>query len=256
MLYCTRCGCEDQEKLHLTVVTGNVFSNNCQCCNYEGVVKEFEAQTVCERCELVTNGELDLKEKCPRCGSVGYSSHTKFQPTMSYVQFDIPKVNKYDDALLKTAYTFAELSSCERLKVGAVIAKDGRPLVTGYNGTISGLDNCCEEETNIICEGCGGSGIIETAGVGIWDCPTCGGKKVEMKTSDFVVHAEQNAILYAAKHGIATEGCDIYVTHAPCSQCAKAIASAGIKRVIFSKEYRDSSGVEFLKKCGLVVEIK
>ncbi len=219
MLYCSRCGCEDQDKLSFSEDTPeqfNIFGNSCQVCNYTGVVKSTPSKLIQQ----------------------------------------LPKVNKYDDALLKTAYTFAELSSCNRLKVGAVIVKDGRPLVTGYNGTISGLDNCCEEETGSVCEECGGSGYLETAGVMSWDCPECLGSGYQMRTSDFVVHAEQNAIFYAAKHGISTEGCDIYVTHAPCSQCAKAIASAGIKRVIFSKEYRDSDGVEFLKKCGLIVEIK
>ena len=219
MLYCSRCGCEDQNKLLMNVNEGfsyNVFSNSCQACNYTGVVKSTPSKLIQQ----------------------------------------LPKVNKYDDALLKTAYNFAELSSCKRLNVGAVIAKDGRPLVTGYNGTISGLDNCCEEETGGECKECGGSGYFETPGVMSWDCDDCAGTGREMRTSDFVVHAEQNAIFYAAKHGIATEGCDIYVTHAPCPQCAKAIASAGIKRVIFSKEYRDSDGVEFLKKCGLIVEIK
>jgi dCMP deaminase len=168
----------------------------------------------------------------------------------------IESSNKYDDALLKTAYIFAELSSCKRLKVGAVIAKDGRPLVTGYNGTISGLSNCCEESTDEKCKECDGTGYLETAGVMSWTCENCLGTGVTQKTSDFVVHAEQNAIFYAAKHGIKTEGCDIYVTHSPCPQCAKAIASAGIKRVIFSKAYRDSDGIEFLRKCGLEVGIK
>ena len=174
-------------------------------------------------------------------------------------------MNKYDKVLLKTAYNFAELSSCERLKVGAVIAKDGRPLVTGYNGTIAGLDNCCEEivSSQHLCENCGCDDeenlILDSHYIGNF-CNCCFNSNVVkkgeiLKTSDFVVHAEQNAIFYAARNGISTEGCDIYVTHSPCPQCAKAIASAGIKRVVFSEEYRDSDGVDFLKKCGLEVEL-
>ena len=174
-------------------------------------------------------------------------------------------MTKYDSVLLETAYNFASLSSCKRLKVGAVIAKDGRPLVTGYNGTIAGLDNCCEEtvSTKHQCQKCGCDDeenlILDSKYLGNFcNCCLRSGEVVRGKlsvTSDFVVHAEQNAIFYAARNGITTEGCDIYVTHSPCSQCAKAIASAGIKRVVFSEEYRDTKGIDFLKKCGLEVEL-
>jgi dCMP deaminase len=165
-------------------------------------------------------------------------------------------MNKYDEVLLATAYNFAELSYCKRLKVGAVIAKDGRPLVTGYNGTIAGLDNTCEEQTKIECKACSGTGFFETAGVSISNCNECQGTGFVMKTSDFVVHAEQNAIFYAAKLGLSIDGCTIYITHSPCEQCAKAIASAGIKRVVFKEKYRNDNGINFLKSCGVQVDIK
>ena len=136
------------------------------------------------------------------------------------------KVDKY---MMDVADLTAGLSYCRRLNVGAVIARDGRPLVTGYNGTIAGTDNCCEEPTGDI------------------DNP--------LKTSDFVIHAEQNAIFYAARNGLNTEGTSIYITHAPCPNCAKAIASAGIKRVVYKEVYRDSRGIQFLKDCNVEVEL-
>lgn len=154
-------------------------------------------------------------------------------------------MSKYDKVLLKTAELFAQESFCERLKVGAVIAKDGRPLVTGYNGTIAGTDNCCEETIQIDC-------ICDNYG-----CALCDGKGYTTRrtTSDFTVHAEQNAIYYAAKKGISVENCTIYVTHAPCPHCSKAIASSGIKRVVYGKEYKDTDGIQFLIRCGVEVTL-
>ena len=147
-------------------------------------------------------------------------------------------------------------SYCKRLNVGAVIARDGRPLVTGYNGTISGTDNCCEETIEYyVCERCDSE--YDEYQV----CTSCGNgstyieKRNRLKTSDFVIHAEQNAIFYAARNGLNTEGTSIYVTHAPCPNCAKAIASAGIKRVVYKEEYRDDRGIQFLKDCKVEVTL-
>lgn len=133
-------------------------------------------------------------------------------------------VNKYDETMLATAKLFGELSYCVKAKVGAVIAKDGRILATGYNGTVSGHDNCCE---------------IEIDGV--------------LKTSPFTVHAEQNVLSYCAKNGIPTDGATMYITLSPCQLCAKLIVQAGIKRVVFLDLYKDTSGLKFLKDCNIEI---
>ena len=133
-------------------------------------------------------------------------------------------MNKYDETMLATAKLFGELSYCVKAKVCAVIARDGRILATGYNGTVSGHDNCCE---------------IEIDGV--------------LKTSPFTVHAEQNVISYCAKNGIATDGATMYITLSPCSLCAKLIAQSGIKRVVYLDNYKDTSGIDFLEQCGVQV---
>lgn len=133
-------------------------------------------------------------------------------------------INKYDETMLATAKLFGELSYCTKAKVGAVIAKDGRILATGYNGTVSGHDNCCE---------------IEIDGV--------------LKTSPFTVHAEQNVISYCAKNGIPTDGATMYITLSPCQLCAKLIVQAGIKRVVFLDLYKDTSGLKFLKDCNIEI---
>lgn len=122
--------------------------------------------------------------------------------------------------MLSTAYIFSQQSYCTRLKVGAVLARDGRILATGYNGTISGMPNTCE------CE--------------------------DGTTSDFTLHAEQNLITFCAKNGIPTNGTTLYLTHSPCKQCSKLIAQSGITEVVYSTPYRDSEGLDFLSACNIL----
>jgi len=124
--------------------------------------------------------------------------------------------NKFDKVMMSTASLWAKQSKCKRLQVGAVLAKEGRILCIGYNGTISGAPNKCEDENN--------------------------------KTIEEVVHAEQNLISFAAKEGIAMRGCTIYITHSPCIMCAKLLIQSGVDRVVYGTEYRDLTGVEFLRK--------
>lgn len=159
--------------------------------------------------------------------------------------------------MIEVAKLTANLSTCNRLQVGAVISKDGRPLVSGRNGTIAGLPNDCEEEIEEICSECDGFGFMEDVYMDTVDCKRCdgSGKTKRMSTSDFTVHAEQNAIFYSARNGLMTEGCTIYITHAPCPNCAKAIASAGIKRVVYETKYKDERGIEFLRKCKVEVSL-
>jgi dCMP deaminase len=179
---------------------------------------------------------------------------------------------------MKTAELWANMSYCRRKKVGAVLAKDGRILATGFNGTVENEINFCETiekfknkeqletylkkfpKSVIDCPRCDGSGIV------VWnfgpygdreECSYCGGlgKVIYVdKTNDFTVHAEQNCITFAAKNGISTNNCDLYVTVSPCKTCAKLIIQSGIKRVIYKNLYKDEEGIKFLKNRGIKVE--
>lgn len=131
-----------------------------------------------------------------------------------------------EKTFIETAKIFSQNSYAQRLKVGAVLSKDDRILAVGYNGTPSGYSNECEE-------------IDIITG--------------ELKTKDIVVHAEQNLICFCAKNGIKTNGCTLYITHSPCITCAKLIASAGIKEVIYEKDYRNDSGIKLLLELGIKV---
>jgi len=133
-------------------------------------------------------------------------------------------MNRYDETMLATAKLFGELSYCEKKKVGAVIAKEGRILATGYNGTVSGFDNQCETYD-----------FLED----------------KLVTSQYVIHAEQNALMFCAKNGIPTDGTTIYITLSPCSTCAKLIVQAGIKRVVFLEYWKDLGGLDFLRLAGV-----
>ena len=130
---------------------------------------------------------------------------------------------KWIDAFMDTAERFAQLSSAKRLKVGAVVVKDNRIISIGYNGTPAGWDNCCEED--------------------IYDD---NGDWLKNQTKAEVIHAEANAIAKLARDGESGLGADIFITHAPCVQCAKMIYGAGIKNVWYRESYRDDAGVVFL----------
>jgi dCMP deaminase len=155
-------------------------------------------------------------------------------------------MSKYHKPLMDTAYVWAKMSSCVRRQVGAVLSKDSRILATGYNGTIKGTDNCCEES----CPMCNGRGFInDDSLMGGHNCPKCTGSG--RASSDFVLHAEQNVIAFCARNGIPTEGTSMYITLSPCKQCAKMIAQSGIKEVFYSIEYKDTEGIEYLRKVGV-----
>lgn len=157
-------------------------------------------------------------------------------------------LNKYDKTMIETAFIWSKESHAERLKVGAVLSKEGRILLTGYNGTISKTSNECES----ICMDCNGIGKIQLSNLEFEICEECQGKgKI---TSPYILHAEQNIIVWAARKGIATEDATLYVTHNPCKECAKLIAGSGISRVVFREYYRDQDGINFLKELGIVVD--
>lgn len=179
-------------------------------------------------------------------------------------------MSKYDKVMMQTAYLFAEESYCKRKKVGAILATNDRIRSVGYNGTIKGKPNNCEEEY-FQCDNCFGrnENISELATpqkqplsinpfddeVFDWYCKKCHKKmeNIEKKfvTNDFTLHAEQNALTDAASQGISTQGATMYVTLAPCKMCAKLMVQAGIKRIVYAEGYRDMSGIEFLKSCNV-----
>ena len=133
---------------------------------------------------------------------------------------------------MELAKVVAKRSTCIRQKVGAIIVKDKRILATGYNGAPSGMDHCLDI-------GC----LREKLKV-----PS--GERQELCRG---LHAEQNAIIQAAKFGICIEGSILYTTHCPCITCAKMIINAGIKKVVYGKEYADKRGLELLKEAGIEV---
>lgn len=127
-----------------------------------------------------------------------------------------------DYRYLKMASIWAENSYCTRRKVGALIVKDKMIISDGYNGTPSGFENICEDSNGV--------------------------------TKPYVLHAEANAITKIARSGNNSDGATLYVTAAPCIECAKLIIQAGIKRVIYSEPYRLSDGIDLLKRAGINVE--
>ena len=126
---------------------------------------------------------------------------------------------KYDKAYLRMAREWAKLSHCERKQVGALIVKGRMIISDGFNGTPTGFDNCCEDDDKIT----------------KWE----------------VLHAEANAILKVAASTQSSSGATLYITLSPCKQCSKLIHQAGIKRVVYADAYKDTSGLEFLKKAGV-----
>ncbi len=131
---------------------------------------------------------------------------------------------------MQTAKIFAELSHARRLHVGAIVVKDDRIISIGYNGMPAGWDNNCETK--------------------VWDETG----DYELKTKPEVLHAESNAISKLARSSESGDGATMFITHAPCMECSKLIYQSGIKKVYFGQAYRDTSGVEFLNKCKVIVE--
>ncbi len=127
-----------------------------------------------------------------------------------------------DQRYLKMADIWAQNSYCKRRQVGALIVKDKMIISDGYNGTPSGFENVCEDEDN--------------------------------KTKPYVLHAEANAITKVAKSGNSSDGATLYVTSSPCLECSKLIIQAGIKRVVFTENYRLEDGINLLKRAGIDVE--
>lgn len=124
-------------------------------------------------------------------------------------------------AHMRVAEIYSQLSYCERLKVGCIIVKDGRIISIGYNGTPSGWVNVCE---------------------------------VNNVTKKEVLHAETNAIAKLAKSQESGDGSSMFITHAPCIECAKLIYQSGIDHVYYKELYRSYDGIDFLIQCNILVE--
>ena len=131
-------------------------------------------------------------------------------------------MNKFDEKYLAMAEVWAGNSYCRRRQVGALLVKDRMIISDGYNGTPSGFENICEDESGA--------------------------------TKPYVLHAEANAISKVAKSGNSSDGATLYVTASPCIECAKLIIQAGIKRVVYGEQYRLTDGIDLLKRAGVDVE--
>lgn len=131
------------------------------------------------------------------------------------------KQRKYDIAYLRMAREWGKLSYCHRKQVGAIIVKDKMIISDGYNGTPTGFENICEDEDNA--------------------------------TKWYVLHAEANAILKVASSTQSCNGATLYITLSPCKDCSKLIHQSGIKRVVYTRAYKDLTGVKFLEKAGVEI---
>lgn len=130
---------------------------------------------------------------------------------------------RYDKAYLRMAKEWGKLSHCQRKQVGAIIVKDRMIISDGYNGTPTGFENYCEDD--------------------------------EGYTKWYVLHAEANAILKVASSTQSCKGATLYITLSPCKECSKLIHQAGFVRVVYSKDYKDNSGLKFLEKAGVVTDL-
>ena len=131
-------------------------------------------------------------------------------------------MNKFDQSYIEMAAVWARNSYCKRRQVGALLVKDRMIISDGYNGTPAGFENNCEDAEGV--------------------------------TRPYVLHAEANAITKVAKSGNSSSGATLYVTAAPCLECAKLIIQAGVRRVVYRDEYRLTDGIPLQRKAGEEVE--
>lgn len=145
-------------------------------------------------------------------------------------------MHKWDDRFMEMAHVIANWTSCfvEGRRIGCVIVKDKRIMTTGYNGAPAGLRTCRER------------GECMRRKLGIQS-----GTRAELC---YAIHAEQNAIIQAAKIGVSIEGATLYCTHQPCSVCAKMIINAGIRRVVYQEGYPDAFSLAIFEEAGVQLE--
>ena len=166
---------------------------------------------------------------------------------------------KFLSAFMDVAKRFAQLSSAKRLQVGAIVVKDDRIISIGYNGMPAGWDNNCEDKEYMNADAGGWLDPVEIKATWPFEEEEQGPyyeykRRYRLKTKPEVLHAEANAITKLAKSSESGAGADIFVTHAPCMECAKLIYQSGIKRVVYGEAYRSDDGIKFLKASGVLVE--
>jgi dCMP deaminase len=140
--------------------------------------------------------------------------------------------SKFANAHMKAAEVYSQLSSARRLQVGCVVVKDNTIIGIGYNGMPSGWDNNCEDEITIEED----EKFIKG-----------------LKTKPEVLHAETNALAKIARSTNSSDGASIFITHAPCLDCAKLVYQSGIKSVYYRNSYKNTDGIDFLNKCNVEV---
>jgi len=164
---------------------------------------------------------------------------------------------KYIDLYMDWATRAADLSHAKRLQVGAVIVKDDSVISYGYNGMPSGWDNNCEDKEFM--SGDAGGWLDPDEIEERWPFVATSDEdgayigRYRLKTKPEVLHAESNAISKLAKSSNSGRDADIFITHAPCLNCAKLIYQSGISSVYYRNSYRDVAGIEFLEKSGIKV---
>ena len=140
--------------------------------------------------------------------------------------------SKFANAHMKAAEVYSQLSSARRLQVGCVVVKDNTIIGIGYNGMPSGWDNNCEDEITIEED----EKFIKG-----------------LKTKPEVLHAETNALAKIARSTNSSDGATMFITHAPCLDCAKLVYQSGIKSVYYRNSYKNTDGIDFLNKCNVEV---
>lgn len=161
-------------------------------------------------------------------------------------------MNRKDSVFLDIATELGRLGTCDRGQVGALIIKDGRCISWGYNGAPPGLPHCNENYH-------GWETTIRYHNPEIpWDDPRQQLDRLGREATDEhgcrnTTHAEANALAFAARQGISTDGATLYAERSPCVTCAKLLIAAGIKRVVYGVEYRDPEGLHLMERAGIQI---
>jgi dCMP deaminase len=154
--------------------------------------------------------------------------------------------DKLDERYLAMAKEWSKMSHAKRKKVGCLIVKDEQIISDGYNGTPSGFDNNCEE----VFYTCDERDFYKDQE---WELDRGKEKFFKLKTKPEVLHAESNALMKLARSTNSSEGATIYCTYSPCFDCAKLIVQSGVKRFVYNETYRNTQGLDLLKKAGVEI---